>query len=775
MSGIEPSSFGQRLRQLRQRAGLTQEELAARAGLSADAIGALERGARRRPYPHTVRVLAEALALSTAERAELIAAASPAGDAPLAPAPRASNGQMPAPATPLIGREREERTIADLLQRRDVRLLTLTGPGGVGKTRLAIAVCAGLGDGYDGSSFVDLSAVGDAALVPSAIAHARGLREQGLRGPLESVVASLAGQRWLLLLDNFEHVAAAAPHVATLLARCPRLTLLVTSRAVLRVRGEHELAVLPFVVPEVTPTTPPAELLRYPAIRLFVARAQAVDPSFVVDKANGATIAAICHRVDGLPLAIELAAARTRILPPETLLARLDDRLGFLTEGPLDAPPRQRTLRDAIAWSYDLLDPAEQRLLRWLAVFPGGCSLEAAESIARSLGRLEPLNGLESLARNSLVRRVGAEEPRFTMLETIREFAWDQLTAAAETTAVRRAHAAYFLDLAETTAPRLRGPEQGPWLDRLDGEIDNLREAIRFCHDHGEIERGLRLASALQWFLWDRGYVREGQEWLTSLLALADASIPTSVRARAMNAASYFASDRGDYAEAIALAERGLALFRETGDREGIAWSLAFLAAAQYRGGDAVSARIQAEQSLEIFRQLGDPYGTVFATSYAGWAALGLGHDETAHALLADGVEISRQLGDRNDLSRCLLGLGFLLIYYRGDAVAADACFRESFAVSIELGQPPIYSLEGLASVAVVRGQPARALRLAGAAAALREAHDAARFPLLRAEYERGMAAAWERVGEEAGHAAWREGRAMTPEQLAAYAVSEDD
>ena len=754
--------FGAQLRRFRLRAGLSQDELAERARLSPRAISALERGERRRAYPHTARALADALGLADEERGAFLSAVSRSeyATAPDANARRSGpRCQLPVPATPIVGREREEAAIAGLLARREVRLATLTGPGGVGKTRLALQLAAGLRERFAAVCLVDLAPLRDP------------------RRALAAVTEEIAAQPLLLVLDNFEHLLSAAPVASELLAGAPGLKLLVTSRSALCLRGEHEYPVGPLMVP--TTADSATDLLGYPAVRLFVDRARTVDPSLALTPENVHAIAEICARLDGLPLAIELAAARVRVLPPPALAARLTDRLDLLTAGATDAPARQRTLRDAIAWSYNLLTGDEQVLFRRCAVFAGGFTLEAAHAVgAAGEGATTGLLGcLESLVRASLlVRQAVAGEPRFAMLETIREFAAEQSRVAEETETVRSAHSAHYLELAEASEPRTRGHEQRSWLDRLEREIDNLREALRFLYGRGEAERGLRLAGALLWFWWDRGYLREGQEWLTAFLALPGAVSP-AVRAKALNAAGYLASSCGESEAAVAFNEESVGIARDISDTELLAWSRAFFAATHYRRGDTAAARAIGEQSLLAFRELDLPEGIAFATGYVGLAAQDQGDDAAARRLLEQGVSLGRWLGDDDNVSRCLLGLGFLALHNQGDHAAARGYFRESLALSDELRHPYplIYALEGLASVAAVEARPARALRLAAAAAALREARQAVPAPQVMRAHQPRIAAAEQALSEEARLAARREGRTMTLTEAVAYALRDDD
>ncbi|MDQ3809955.1 MAG: helix-turn-helix domain-containing protein, partial [Chloroflexota bacterium] len=498
------ATFSERLRHFRLRAGLSQVDLAERANLSPAAVATLERGVRSSPYPRTVDALATALNLPSEERAALIAAAHPsprAGQARAGPPeqPVVQVPQLPVWLTSFVGRDVEVEAVRVLLHPTGsaVRLLTLLGPAGVGKTRLAVAVAAAVEDAYpDGVAFVDLAPLSDQRLVPATMARALHLRESGERSARELLLDYLRSRQMLLVLDNFEHLPGAAPLLAELLAGCPELALLVTSRAALRLRGEQRFLVPPLPAPTDAPVSVQA-LVAAPAVRLFVERAQAVAPDFVVDATNAGAVAAICRRLDGLPLAIELAAARTRLLQPRAMLARLGRRLPLLTGGERDLPTRQRTLSAAIEWSYDLLDQPEQTLFRRLAVFVGGCTLDALETVcgradagewadpatqalsarpsaAWPTPAVDVLDGVASLVDNSLLRQDHRAdgEARFALLETIREYALERLQASGEADALRRRHADYYLALAEEAAPRIVGPEQVTWLDRLEAEQD---------------------------------------------------------------------------------------------------------------------------------------------------------------------------------------------------------------------------------------------------------------------------------------------------------------
>jgi predicted ATPase/DNA-binding XRE family transcriptional regulator len=723
-------SFGDLLRHYRLAAGLTLDELAERAGLSAKGIGALERGERRVPHRETVKLLADALQLPPAERIifETAARRPHAVNTPstIAASSLLPIGELPISPTPLIGREREEAALGQLLRSDDVRLLTLTGPPGVGKTSLALQVAVALDEAFAGDvTFVGLATMDDAAQVLPTISHALGLTATGDQQAANALRVALRSRRLLLVLDNVEQVLGVAPDLAALLAACPRLKLLVTSRAPLHLRAEHEFPVSPLAAPDPSVLPPLDDLARYSAVALFIQRARAVKPEFEMIPEHAPSVAAICTRLDGLPLAIELAAARVKLFSPPALLARLDRRLSLLTEGPRDLPERQRTLERAIAWSYDLLDERDQRLFQRLAVFVAGCDLAAAESICGADGHADSmrnsvLEGLASLVDKSLVVRDESVdgEARFRMLETLREYALERLAASGEEDAVRKRHADYYLALAETTEPELSGTKQHVWVGRLDVEHDNLRAALNWWSERGEVDRALRMAAALGPFWFIRGYYQEGRRWLERLVAQAGDRENQTIRAEALLWASNLAWLQDDQ-RAERLAEQGLALARAAGDYGLTSRAVSSVGVALLDQGRVDQGVAYLEESVALARKAGGiPFVVTLENLWLGRCAQGRLHE--AQEVAEEGLRVSREIGFGNGELFLLLLLAATAAL-QGDAERARPPAEYALKRFREEGHTHgvAFSLAALAAVAAVEGKAEQAARLIGAQRAL--------------------------------------------------------
>lgn len=637
---------------------------------------------------------------------------SPERTLPLETAP-ASFSNLPAQLSSLIGREREVMALCTLLQRPDVRLVTLTGTGGIGKTRLSLEVGAKLLPAFrERVYFVPLASINDAALVIPAIAHTLGLqhryveRQQPLAEHMDYLKTFLREKSCLLLLDNFEQVADAAPDIAELLAACPRLIILVTSRAALHIAGEHEFPLLPLALPDGTSPLAVHELTQYAAIALFLQRALAIKPDFDVTTANVQTIARICRRLDGLPLAIELAAARIKLLPPQALLQRLIHPLNVLTGGRQNAPERHQTLRNTIAWSYHLLDTVEQQLFRRISVFVGSCLLEAIEALYSSYPNrtMLVLDGVSSLIDKSLLRQIEqGDEPRIVMLETIREYALEMLAASGEELFSRHAHAVYYMTLAEESERELVGPQQAAWLERLEQEHDNLRAALDWAlqrdEDTNETQRrmeiALRLAGALRRFWQMHGHLNEGQTFTEkALLASGGILVSAQARAKALIAAGTLASIQNDYDRTEAYCRKSLLLFRELGDQQGTALSLYLLSVVPMMKGDNVAARSLTEEALALFRAMGDQERIAWSLSTLGVLDTQEEKYARARASYEESLAIHRKLHNKRGIAATLLRLAQLLFVSLGDQAVLRSLLDEGLALNHELGER-----EGIANV----------------------------------------------------------------------------
>lgn len=704
----ERSSFSQQLRHLREAAGLTQAELAERAGISVKAVSALESGRRQRPYPSTVRALADALELSDDDRI-LLSRTIPGRSAQSTPTAPPSN--LPAAPAAIIGREREIDEIIALLDSEHTRLVTLTGPGGVGKTRLALEAASRLLDAYAGRlTFISLGGVSSTSLAMPEIAHVLGVAEVPDVPAGQRIAAHIGRRSWLLVIDNVEHVLDIATEFASLLSMCPGLNVIATSRAPLRIRAEHEYVVRPLTLPDLSQVPLIASVAESSAVQLFVDRARATAPHFELTQANCAAVAAICRRLDGLPLALELVAARIRALSPTELLARLEHTLPLLTGGSRDLPQRQQTMQAAIDWSYQLLTSDEQALFRILSIFQGGWMLDAAEHLSASSEsiRYNVIELLSNLVEQSLIITESSADgvTRYQMLETIREYAVRCHDEAGESSQLADLHLDWCISLATAAGPGLHGPDQHQWLLRLDEEHDNLRAALTWSQlDSKRKPLALRLTSSL-WLFWEtRGHLIEGRRWLDQALAGSDDQ-PAGLRADALNAAGNLAYDQGDHDRAAAFHTESMQLRREMGDELGTATSLLNLGNVVMDQGDYDRASELYAEALQLFREHGSPWDIAHAVNNLGIVLGSRGEYDQAIALLEEAIALREPAAEAVYQARSIDALGEVM-RKKGDLAKARELHEQSLALRRARGDSrgAAVSLRNLGLTALYQGQ----------------------------------------------------------------------
>lgn len=774
----DPESFGQQLKRYRKAARLSRQELARQAGISPNTIGDLERGVTRGAQHDTVERLARTLGLSGDERTRFTSAV----DRRRAPRTRSAQTQqlgslVPWPLTPLIGREAEMDALRTQLTEAGMRLMTVIGPAGVGKTRLALAAAQELRPHFaHGAIFVSLAPLRDPSLLLSTLAHAVGVREGPGRSMHDALVDVLHERHLLLLLDNCEHLLPAlSQQLAPLLEACPGVVVLATSRSPLHLRGEHEVLLDPLVVPPLSLSLNSDALGRVPSVTLFIECACRVRPDFQLTQATAPAVAEICRRLDGLPLAIELAAAHTKLLEPDALAARLEQRLPLLVGGPYDLPQCQQTLRDALAWSYDLLSASAQDVFARISVFAGGCTLEAAAVVCVSPHDPggDVLSQLRTLVDQSLVQSVpiAPGEIRLVLLETMREFAGDCLVRQGQDMAAGEAHNRYFLALAEAADEGLRRPREEEWLARLDREHDNLRSVLRRLEAHGDGPRRLRLVGALWRFWYVRGHLVEGRHWVESVLAASqelptDPAAHTTLRAAVLDGAGIIAWSQGDVDRAAALYGESLTLYERLNDVGGRIDVLSDWGQLLYEQGDHEQAGTRFREGFQLAQEAGHSRRVALLCLNLGHLALDKGDYPGAATLYTQGLELWRDLGSTRGVSNSLLNLGRVQAAQKDNSVATRL-YHEALLLMRALGDQRglAFCLEGMAGLAVAGGHATHAVQLCGVAARLRTEVGAPAPPPERRPIEQTITAARSILGDAAFAAAWAQSQTLSVDQ----------
>jgi predicted ATPase/DNA-binding XRE family transcriptional regulator len=825
--------FGTWLMPRRKELGLTRKELAMSVGCSPVTIYKIEAG-QRRPSRQIADLLAEFLGVPSDELplfAKFATATHEQEGFALHESPQKSRApwialqdgrtNLPAPATAFIGREREVEQVRVLLENPSVRLVTLTGPPGVGKTRLGLRVAGSLVDRFaDGVLFIPLANVKERDLILSAIALQLGVKESGSTPLLEVVKQYLRGKQLLLVLDNFEQLVSDAPVVAELLQSSPLLKVLVTSRQLLHIYGEHEFNVPPLSLPDVERLPALGVISEYEAVRMFVERAAQTAPgrAFTLTEENASSVVQICARLDALALPIELAAARIKDLgSPQKILSGMQNKLDLLGGGPQDVPPRQQTLRNAISWSYELLSEEEKRVFVQLGVFAGGCTLDAVHAVAGGeLSNMDVQSILSSLVAKSLLRHEQAQEGdlRFGMLETIREYALEKLRERGEEQQCRQRHAACYLALVEEGIVHLRGAGQGEWLAKLEAEHDNMRSALGWAISSGQIEVALRMSTALRWFWHFRNYISEGRYWLAAALAAAQ-GLRTSEKADALMSFGVLAVRQGDYTEAIEALEESLSIFRERHDELGAARALNNLGAVAIEHGDYEKAERYYNEVLPIWRASGDRLREGIALNNLMIAAYSLGRYDVAVELCRHTIAVMEELGQPEGIGRALTGMGEICrlqgnyeeaaSYYErapqmlrdiddkpgvaalltnlgyverrlGNLDRAERVVQEALSFDLGAGDREgiAVNIAALAGIALSRGQIERTVRLLAVAEAQRLAVGVPFDPSDRVEYDHTISSARAQVTPSRWESLWLEGTSLPFDAAIEYALNSE-